>query len=401
MEGSSGSDQFSELSSWPANQTARVIRPFNQFLVAADIDEGGGRVGTQIAWSHPASSGNVPSSWDYTDRTKDAGTTTLAQGGDYIIDMKPMRDVNIVYKDQSVWSQEFIGGNSTFRFRRILDETGVLARRCIADFLGSHFIVANGDILLHDGVSTQQPFDSKMVNWLFNRMDPTYYYTSFVSVNHNLNEVWVCYPESGQTLPNTAVVWNWKDNTIYPRDLPTNTTHIQWGIVDPDAGNQTFDEAQGTYAEQQGLFDEQNYAGSKLNMLMCDATSGTPKFYRPEYTEQFDGSSFEAYAERTALPLGMSSRKGVSYNPMAYKFVTEIWPIMEGSIGTTITVKVGSRNSQNDSVTWSNHSFVVGVDERVKCRVSGRIIDIRFTSTDNHTWSLMRYTIVYELGGER
>lgn len=395
--GSSGTDLYSDLSNWPAAQIARVLRPFNQYLVAGDIDEGSGRIGTQIMWSHPATAGNVPSSWDYNDSTKDAGTTVLAQGGDYIIDMKPMRDVNIIYKDQSIWTQEWIGGASTFRFRRVFDQVGVLSRRCIADFLGRHFVVTNGDILLHDGVSTDQPFDRRLVDQLFNEIDGTNYQTTFVAVNHTLNEVWICYPKSGQTLPNRACVWNWRDNTAYFRDLPTDTSHIEWGIVDPNAG-QTFDETSGSYEDQEGSFDQQSYSGSLLNMLMCQATA-SKKLFRTEQTEQFDGSNFDAYVERTAVPLGATRKQ--AYDPMRFKFVREIWPIIEGTSGGVITIKVGYRNSQDDSVTWTDYTFTIGTDEHIKTRVAGRIIDIRFSSDSNITWSLIRYSVVYEMGGER
>jgi len=396
--GATLTDYFTDLSNWPVNMVARVIRPYKQYLIAGDIDEGSGRDGDLLRWSHPAAVGSVPASWDYTDLTKDAGRVSVADGGGFIVDMLQLFDTNYIYKENSIHSMNYIGGNSTFAFRKVFDQLGLISRRCVKSFKGQHFVVGSGDVVLHDGRSHQYPLHRKDVDWLYSNIDGTNGGRTFVSINHNTNEVWICFPMTGASFPNAAVVWNWKDNTTSIRDLPDGTAHIAWGLVDPGL-DASFNAMSGTFADQNYQIDRQVYSSTVRSQLICDTTK--TMFYRTEETEQFDGANISTFIERSGVPLGRQGANGIDYDPSSIKFVREIWPVIEGTPGGVVKIAVGVRQFQNDSVSWETHDFTIGTDYVVYTRQSGRLIDIRFSSDTDITWDLINYGVEFELGGIR
>src|ERR1700704_5216188 len=69
--------KLANLTNWPAALRAKVIRSFGPFLVGFSLIDAGNALPHTIQWSHPATPGSVPSSWDYTDTTVDAGRSDL------------------------------------------------------------------------------------------------------------------------------------------------------------------------------------------------------------------------------------------------------------------------------------------------------------------------------------
>ena len=114
------------LSNWPANTKCNALRAFKNYLVALDVTKAAVRSAQMVKWSHPAAAGAVPSSWDPTDATKDAGEVMLAETADFCVDCAPMRDVNIIYKENSVYAMQFVGGTNIFRFPPLFKSVGIL-----------------------------------------------------------------------------------------------------------------------------------------------------------------------------------------------------------------------------------------------------------------------------------
>src|SRR5258705_4606261 len=70
--------KMDNLTNWPVNDRAKLFRAFGPNLVAFNVTRAGSTFPHMVLWSHPADPGSVPSSWDVTDPTKDAGQTDLA-----------------------------------------------------------------------------------------------------------------------------------------------------------------------------------------------------------------------------------------------------------------------------------------------------------------------------------
>lgn len=355
---------------WAAkNHTAKVIRPFGNFLVALDITKSGTNYPYLVKWSHAADSGTEPVTWDETDTTKDAGETDLGKTGGVLIDGLSLRDSFIIYKEDATYAMRYIGGQFVFSFKEIF-QFGALSRRCIKEFEGKHLVLSQGDLLLHDGQTANSIINKRMKNWVFNSIDSTNYATSFIVQNHQNNEFMVCFPTTGASLPNTALVWNYRDNTFGVRDLP-NTPHIAYGVVDPSEST-AWDDDSDSWDSDTSVWGQTNYNPTALENLMA---SGTNLFLLDD-TDTANTATFTAYAERVSHDFGSDN----------IKFVKKIWPRMEAS--GEVTIKIGTQFARNDGVSWSTYTFNPNTETYVDVLNKGRYISFRVESTTDISWKL-------------
>lgn len=364
------------------NMQARVIRPFKQFLVALDITTSGTRARQEIRWSHPADSGAIPSTWDETDTTKDAGQHFLDEDGGSLIDCLPLGDTNIIYKDSQTIGMQHIGGQFIFRFYNIFKESGLLTRRCVKPFYNQHFCVTNGDVITHDGNTITPVLTHKVKDWLFSAIDTTNYARTFVSPNYQKDELWICFPESGASFATLALIWNYKDNTTTVRELPT-VKHIGYGLVDP-AGDQSWNGDSQAWDLDATQWGETDYSPSIIKNLFA----GSTKLYLGDDTEQSDGANITSYVERTGLDFGDAN---------VVKYIKRIWPRF--AVSGDITFSVGQQMDRGDAVTWTDYTFSDG-DAKIDVDVSGRFIGFKVSSNDNVTWTLNEFDVEYEFRGQ-
>jgi len=407
--------KLQNLPNWPTNYRARNMRAFKNYLIALDIYKAGTQYPHMVKWSDVTSSGSVPGSWDESDTTGDAGENELTEGGGALIEQLQLRDMNILYRSDSTWAMQYIGGNAIWRFYRLFLNSGIMSQRCVKEFFNKHLVFSNDDVIVHDGQNIQSVIDNKMRKWLFNNIDTSNYDRSFVTPGYP-EEMWICFPQSGQTNPDTAIVWNYKENTWSVRDLP-NAAHLGWGQIDVTS-NDAWDKPLGNYQansstyaavsstyEQTGTlawsannnaWDGRTYNALNNGILAADPTN--TRLIQLNTTEQELGVDMTSYVTRTGIAL-IGPNKTDTY---ARKFLRAIYPKMEGTTGGVINVYVGSQETTDDAVTWSSaKEFIIGTDYKVDCKESGRLLSVKFESTTDITWSLSSYEMDIEVGGRR
>ena len=166
------SSNMDDLTAWPASYRAAVVRPYKNYLVAMDVTNNlGERYPLLVKWSDSADAGTVPASWDHTDPTTQAGESVLPDTEGRIIDGRTLSDNFIIYKADSVWAMQFIGGNYVFSFRKIFSDIGALSRDCVVEFDGKHFVIGTGDVYIHDGSTKQSVISNIVKNKLFTQIN--------------------------------------------------------------------------------------------------------------------------------------------------------------------------------------------------------------------------------------
>jgi hypothetical protein len=397
-----GTSKLIALTAWPASTYCKVIRPYRNFLVAADITKPAGREPYLIKWSHPADPGAAPVTWDETDATKLAGEQTIAQTGGYLVDMNPIGDTLAIYKEDAIWTMQFIGGTLVFAFREASETIGLLAPRCAKGIYRNDFIVGSNDIALFDGQTPRTIINKRMRSYFFRTIASAYINYTFVAPNYSDREMWVCFVEQGETYVNKALVWNYDDDTWSVRDLP-NVHHIGFGQV-PETPVETFDSGSGTTFDTDfGQFGQTSLVAAEVDMLMCRA-DGTNKFYKGNRNYDFDGTTFTSFVERTGLTIVGQDRQGnPKTDPYSVKFVRALYPKVVASPGATINIYVGCHDTPEGAVTWEGPlAFDPLTDVRVDCRVQGKFIAVRFEDASTTVpWSLTGYELDIEVVGHR
>jgi hypothetical protein len=388
------------LSNWNANWIAKSLRPYRSYLFAMDVTETGTRYPHKVRWSHPALPGAVPASWDETDTTKDAGQVTLSDTGGFVLDSLPLRNTNVVYKEDQIWGFQFVGGNKIFEPVRILSEVGAMSRECAVPFFSRgvlmHAVFGADDLLVHDGNSARSIANKKVKRWLFNQIDPGNFERCFVVANYAMNEVWFCFPSTSESLANWALPWSWVDDSFgLPRELPS-VRHIASGLNSYTDVSDVWDSDSATWDSDSTLWDERAY-GAAARRLIMGVPSG-PTLQYVDQTNQFAGSNMTVQLERTGLAFSKQARDGtLKADLKVRKLVRELWPRIEGTGGGVVNIYVGAQEEVNSAITWAGpFPFTIGTSQKINPWISGRFIAVRFESNSDISWKLHGYELELE-----
>jgi hypothetical protein len=382
--------KLAALSNWPATYLAGAMRIYRRFLVALGVKKAGVDHPQMVKWSHPAPSGGVPISWDETDPTKDAGEYEIVDTNGSMIDAAKMRDALVLYKDDSVHLMEFVGGVDVFKFSPLFGNFGILSKRCALEYQkGQHAVFALGDLISHDGNTWESIVDSRMRKWLFNQIDSANFQTSFIALNPAFSEVWFCFPTSGNTLPNLALIWHYKRGTFGVRDL-NGVPHIATGNVVLSGAADIWDNDTSTWDSDTTTWDQgtSNPAGSRLLL----AQPSTPKLQMADSTSQFDGVPMSSYVERTGLVLPLALDQPPDIQNL--KFISDIWPRILGTAGGVVKVSAGGQDRIGGPVTWrAPRDFIIGTTKHLDIRITARLLALKFESTTDIEWRMPGYGV--------
>ncbi|MGZ5053314.1 MAG: hypothetical protein ACXWAT_00065 [Methylobacter sp.] len=376
---------FVDLANWPASTYCKSIRAYKNYLIALNITKGATNYPYMVKWSHPADPGALPASWDQTDATKQAGEYDIAEGSDPIVDGMQLRDSFMVYKENSIWRMDFVGGNYIFKFSKVLGTSGALNRNCIADIDGQHVVLTSNDVIIHDGQSATSILDKATRRWLFQNMDVNNYGNAFVFANPFFNEVCICYPSIGSTSCDKSLIYNYKDRTVSQRDMP-NANHAAYGPVENGlTGNWNADSA--SWNSDLTLWDGPDYVPSNARCILASANT---KLYLLDASAAYDSSIPSAYLERRGLSFGA---------PESIKLVRGIRPRITGNVGDTVLISIGSQSDPWSDPTYTTMTHTIGSTIANDCLVSGRYISIKFSTGTAYQMRLDSYDIDLETAG--
>lgn len=379
-------NNFVALSNWPASTYAKSLRSFGPYLIAMNITEGSSTYPFMVWWSHPADPGAVPSSWDYTDPTVDAGRYDIGEGYGQIIDGMQLNDSFMIYREKSIHRMDSIGGNNMFKFTKVLGDSGAMNRNCIVEVMGQHVVLTASDIIVHDGYNWNSVLDKQMRRWLFLNIDSTNNTKCFVFKNTFFNEVFICFPKIGSTVCDRAVVWNYVDKTVTIRELP-NLHHAAIGPID-SVDNAIWSTDSDPWAADDTAWDGPSSVPWNSRVMMCTSSS---KLQMLDAAYSFDGS----------VPTSILERRGLSFGETeTIKMVKSIQPIIKGQAGSVIYISVGYHTDINEEPTWTTVEFTIGTDVKAFFLVSGRYIAIKFENKDSYKMRLDSFKIDVETVGQ-
>jgi len=362
-------------------------------LVALNLTDSGTALPFSLRWSDAIPEGaatNGADTWNTASTASESGQASIGGTKGHLLNAVQLANELIIYKEDSIYSLNYVGGTFTFEIREKFKDTGLFARDAVIDLGdGRHVLMATNDVMMHNGNELRSIIDDKVKTFLFSEIDTTYYYKTFLAHNKNKNEVWICYPATNAPsgFPNRALIWNYRDDTWTVRELP-GTNFIAKGIVNPELTN-TWTASTNTWANSTLAWGATEYNPTIDSMLMCGTVD--TKFYLIDYGTTFDGASFTTIMERVGLHAGRTD---------AIKSVTRLYPRIEGT--GTVTISVGGEIDPYAGVVYADPVvFTIGQDNKVDCRVRGRYIAVKFESSADTTFRLSGYSLETEIVSKR
>ena len=361
------------LPAWDATWKCSALRPFKNYLVALDMTKGSTRYPNMVKWSAAADPGTTPASWDEANPAIDAGEVDLADSPGTLIDALPLGESLIIYKESAMYAMTYIGGQYIWQFNKLPGESGMLARGCGCVIPSGHLVMTSGDVIVHSGQGPQSILSGRVRRWLFSQLDNTYFARSFVVSNPAFNEAWICFPTTGNSACNRALVWNWIDNTFSVRELPGATYGMSGKFAFNQDGTWAADTA--TWDSDPNTWGQSDASSAASGIVLC---SNEPRILAGDMGNDFHGTGYTAKIERAGLALGAPER---------VKVVRAIFPRLDGTTGQTVYIQIGGAMDAEGAITWSAAvPYVIGSTYRADSFASGRFIAFRIYSTAAFAW---------------
>ena len=375
---------------------AKSIRAFRSFLVALNVQRGGVDYPRIVKWSTEAGIQGVPSSWNETTSTVDAGEFELADTKGDIQDGLQLRDTFMIYKEDATYSMSFVGTPFIFSFRQLSPTIGAIAKNCVAEFDGGHAIFGKGNFYINDGQRLKPILPQKLKEYVFTTLDGAQVNKCFVVADYGRTEILFCFTADGAATnhPNKAVVWNYITNTFCIRDLP-DVAHMGYGNVGNPTTATTWAATSDTWVGETGPWTMSYDLQDKV-LLFSDPSN--TKLYRDRSGNKEDTANMTSYVERTGLSMNAQGQP----DHTTVKRISSIWPKMSASGTDTINVYLGTQMSTEGGISW-NAPVTFNPDEqsKVSVRGTGKMYAIRFESTTDMNWELDGYTIEVDNVGKR
>jgi hypothetical protein len=220
-----------------------------------------------------------------------------------------------------------------------------------------HVFVTQDDIVIHNGNSTESILTDRQRISLFGTLNRDAANTSFIFCNKPKDEIWFCYPESGQLQPSRALIWNARGG----KGAISFATGINFR-------NATVGDLQGvnpeTWSEGTDLWDDETGPWSQLfkqKLVLCAPdptkalTYASPRFYQLDIGTNRDiGPEARPVLAREDLGTVGQKRSGELINDFKQmKLVDSVWPKLNGA---TIRLRVGFRDVVGGPLTWQDYA---------------------------------------------
>ena len=220
-----------ELKNWQSPSSyCKSISAFRTFLVGLNWQIGGVEYPNLVKWSTEAAALNPPASWVETDLELDTGEYQLTDTPGKIIDGLPYGDSFLIYKEDSIYIMNYVGTPYVFGFKLLSPTIGLLSKNAVAEFDQGHFFIGNSDCYMTNGQQVQALLPNRLRREMFEDLNGENYSKVFVVADYARNEMLACYPAGISTVPNKALIWNWRENTFSIRAIP-DLSHINAGIA--------------------------------------------------------------------------------------------------------------------------------------------------------------------------
>lgn len=375
--------KFSATQTWrQKGYKCKVIRSHLNFLFALNLTEGSTSFPNSYRWSHPADINGLPFSWDELDLSTIASKESIDE--EYIIDGLSLRNEFCIYTNRGIHLLTYTGSSSIPFTRRILSKTNnYLSIDNIAEVLGNHYILMNGDILLNDGNNIRSILHKQQKRFLENTTSSNNFKNSYVKYNPMTKEIWFFIVENGFKYPNIAFIVNHIDGTVSIRDIQGTKAHAVFGPLQQQSNIWSIDTQ--TWDSDGSSWDGNTGSGKIIGL----DSAGTLKNLEPLATSGIN--NYNTVIERTNLML--EDNDNVST-------ITRVWPNIKSN--GNVLIEIGSHDHIGASVRWKpGVLYNPNIQRKVDIRTTGSLHSWRVSSVSDMYFELSGMMFEFEDSGSR
>ena len=338
---------LAQLPNWFDDSTgspiiARIVRPFNNRLVAMNILEEHTSSSTDdvnlpidFLWSSNITTlqSLVAAEWTAS-TTNTAGDAFLTETPGKILDGGQLGEFFISYKSDSVVRVRETGDTYVLAFESIFEDDGIYSTRCFANIGGAqHLVIGNYGVYLHDGQSQKQDIAKDLFqDAMYLLVKASEKERAFCFQQTRDKEVWFCFSSASNSGGgcDLAFVYDYASGKLHKRSLP--------GVTD--------------------IYE------TELN--------GTLEIFAAKP----DDTKLQKLSSTTLVADGFFERQ--DDNLTDNNRIKQINRIHVNSKGSVKLALVGTANL-SDSKTYTDVTFNPATNHKIDVRTSGRFLNLRVT----------------------
>ena len=379
-----GDTQFAPFANWPADLRAKQIKPYQGFLIALGVQDGGADRPYLVKWSDALDpSSNIDPSWDETDPTTLAGENPLIDSLGPLVGMEQLGSALVLYTRNGSFLMQYIGGQLVFSFRPLFRDGGLLNVNSVTEYRGRHIVVGQTTIYAHDGNQMRSISDGRWTKAFYS--DLTDARSVFVYKHEPRDEVWICYTNASQVegenlSANRCLIYNVLYDGWTPQDLP-GLTRITTCPLFPD-NVVTWDNIQGSWDDLSQTWN--TVSPEYEDRAPLGTSSQNNRVYRMDINFTQDSANMVSFLTQDKLDLDEILSSGAS----GVKMINRIYPQMDGT-GDIVTLQTGISFSPQTGVRWGRiKSFDIESAYKIDTRQTGRYLAIKVRSEGSGAWLL-------------
>lgn len=404
------STSFATLPNMECAWTCRSLRAYGDFLVALNVTkpstwtspfsgvvQAGGAFPNMVKWSDLTFDGNVPDSWDPDNPNTSAGENPLDQITSPIVDGLPMRQMFLIYTENSIWGMEQTGQQSVFQWEQLFSTGGLLAPGCVVEVDGIHYAFGPTDIYKTDGVSKISIVDKRNRETIYRNLNIKSAEACFVQYIPHMDSVLFAYQSGDATFPwqggagcNAGALYDIANDTWGFVALP-NVTGFAMANADmvytyaSAPSGATYANFGGSYYDQQNTYRKSAVA---VSQALAVTQGGNQQVITNDRLLGYDymtlgwmGFNYlaevnqPAFVQRTGIALDQ-----MGSNLATYKRIRRIFPLVTCYNNVPIQVTIGYSNTPSGPVTWGQPiTYDPATQYKVDTITGGRYLALQFT----------------------
>lgn len=410
------------------------LRAFNNRLFALNMTETNSSGASihyplRLRWSNFAEENAAPFLWDDLADLRDpdsnsntegtiealkngyAGYIDLADSNGGLIDMLPLKDYLFVYTEFETYvGTPTMNAYQPFQFKKLFNDSGILAPECVTEVEGGHFVVTQNDIILHNGASKKSIASNRVKNKIISEISQINPAATQVHLHSDKKEVWILYVAPGSDKDswacNKAAIWNYEFDTWSFCDIPYS---YDIALIDPpvlersatweDVSMYTWDS---DFAKQTPWQkDTSNF--HKRVTVVASAAKG---FYQVDigaYNHLWNPDTPDVV---TQVPLKMwTERFGIDFDNMTDEWNQKHVNTFKPQVTGRGTIQFAAGGTQYTNEKGHNHSirnFTAGSSRQVSVRLNHPYLYYEMYDEDpDSTIAINSLIIEYVVGGKR
>ncbi len=255
--------------------TSEVVFSFKDHICFCNNTENGADRPLRVTW------GNVGSLSDYVNGT--AGYQDLLDDESHIMAVKQIGENDyVIYKERSVVVMTWVGGHTPFRFKTMVDATGVVGKDAVTNVAGIHYCFGQDSIFTYNGGADVKYIPDLNRQYLYDLIDRTYIGKSTILYIEEDSEIQVWIPSSTAYLDTVFSID--RDLGVWYRRDKAMTAYGFWS----DVSTKTIGDLIGTIGEQNWTFGD---SITKSNYPITIIGTSDSYVWKRDKTTQNNGSS--------------------------------------------------------------------------------------------------------------